>query len=131
MLSIVCCKAGASPPSDPCVPCLVLLITSHYLAINAGEVKFYRAPRCSHLLTLVGLESGLRFEATLLGTVEPTCLLFVTKEAPLIDHTPTIKSIRAFKLENLYHCRVLLKLTFIMVLNPFMDIPSTISSTRI
>ena len=44
MVSIICCKAGASPPSDPCVPCLVLLIMSDCSVVNVGGVKSYQAP---------------------------------------------------------------------------------------
>ena len=45
MASIFRCKAGASPPSDPFVLCVVLLITLDCSAVNAGGFKYYRAPR--------------------------------------------------------------------------------------
>ena len=76
MVSIICCKVEASHSSDPCVPCLVLLITSNYSIVNAGGSNFTgptMGVKCYRLLTLVGLGSGLRVEAIVLGIVEPRC----------------------------------------------------------
>ena len=35
------CKVGASPPLDPCVPCLVLLITLDCSTVNAGGHQMF------------------------------------------------------------------------------------------
>ena len=47
MASMSCCKTGASPPSNPCGPCLVFLITSEESITNADGIKFYRIPQCA------------------------------------------------------------------------------------
>ena len=77
MVSIIFCKVGALLPSNPSDLCLVFLIWSGCSVIKAGEVKFYRisqcVPKCSRLMTLVGLGSGLRVEVASLGIVKPRC----------------------------------------------------------
>jgi len=44
MVSMSCCKVGASLPLDPNGACLVFLITSENSNTTVDEIRFYRAP---------------------------------------------------------------------------------------
>ena len=100
MASIICCKVEASPPSDPCIPCLMIFITSNCLDVNAGGVKFYRAPRWAPnglaYWPRPDLEE-LQTEATFLGMLNRAEDALWRRGLHLLI-TPTIKSVRAFKL---------------------------------
>jgi len=45
MVSMSCCKMGASLPLGPSGSCLVFLITSKSSNTNLGGIKFYQTPR--------------------------------------------------------------------------------------
>ena len=57
----------------------------------------------------------------------PRCCSIGTNGTLPVDHTPTIKSVRAFKLQILFQSRVFKKVyLYLESQAPFIDIPSTI-----
>jgi len=89
MVSIICCKTGTSPSPYPSSPALVFLITSEGLVVNMDGIRFYRALRWEPNVLASWLRSVSEMSSAL------TCLHVMLW---YVDHTPTIKSLRAFKL---------------------------------
>ena len=90
MTSMSCCKTGESLPSDPCKPYLLFLITLEGSITNADQIKFYRVD--------LGLTGWASFASSLslLGALEQRSV--ETKRALPVDHTPTIKLVRTYKI---------------------------------
>jgi len=100
MVSMSWCKTGALLPSYPYWPCLVFLITSGGSITNVDEIKFYWAP-CWAPNVLFGWPQLDWIESSTsglspLGALEQRST--GTEGALPIDHTLTIKSMRAYKI---------------------------------
>ena len=131
MDSMSCCKARASLPLDPNRPCLVFLIMSEGSVTNVDGIKYYRAARRRQMFSLVDLgRIGWASSSLLLSPFgAPRCRSTGTKWVLRVDHTPTIKLVRAYKINIQCQSQVFRNsIPLLGVSTPFIDIPSTVFS---
>jgi len=100
MVSMSCCKVGASLPSDPYGPCLVFLITSESSNTIVDGSSFICptvGAKCSCRLTF-GLTrwASSASNLPLFGALEQRSV--ETEGALPVDQTSTIKSVRAYEI---------------------------------
>jgi len=79
----------------------VFLITSEGLVENVDEIKFYCAPRYApNVLVGLRLFEWASPSSALSPIVAPGYRFAGAKGALPVDHTSTVKSVRAFKISN-------------------------------
>ena len=100
MVFMICCKARASLPSDPNGPCLVFLISQNAQSQMWMRSSFIEphARRQNVLVDWPRLDWMGELHSDLSPLGAPKCCSSGTKMTLPVDHTPTIKSVRAFKL---------------------------------